>query len=267
LYAEIALEPKPGLVSFVDVGSHQDMDAGTFMRSLFALRGYFGRITRAGCQGASFTTLQALGREAEARMLAATGGINTHKGVVFCLGLLCASAGRLHAQGLPFSASQLQGVLQDTWGQALTERAQVARVALPTTHGQRAARQWGLRSAAEEAALGFPVLFEVTWPALLHARACGAGDRAARVQALMASMAVLDDTNVAHRGGLAGLHFVQSTARQFLATGGVMQDNWLGYARVVQTALVQRRLSPGGAADMLACACWLDALTCMNQLP
>jgi triphosphoribosyl-dephospho-CoA synthase len=236
------------------------MDAGTFTRSLFALRGYFGRVTQAGSQGASFKSLQALGQRAEARMLAATGGVNTHKGAVFCLGLLCASAGRLHAQGRPFSATDLRAVLQDTWGQTLTDRAQATRSAPPTSHGQRAAREWGLRSAAEEAALGFPVLFDVTWPALQHARACGAGDRASWVQTLMASMAVLDDTNVAHRGGLNGLHFVQSAAHQFLLAGGVMQVDWLRQVRAVHVALVQRNLSPGGAADMLACACWLDAM-------
>ncbi len=38
LFDEVALYPKPGLVSFVDTGSHRDMDAQTFMRSLFALR-------------------------------------------------------------------------------------------------------------------------------------------------------------------------------------------------------------------------------------
>jgi triphosphoribosyl-dephospho-CoA synthase len=81
----------------------------------------------------------------------------------------------------------------------------------------------------------------------------------------MASMAVLDDTNVAHRGALEGLHFVQSAARQFLAAGGVMQVDWLVQARALHVALVKRRLSPGGAADMLACACWLDTLTRMKS--
>ena len=69
LYAELALHPKPGLVSPLDSGSHDDMDMTTFMRSLFALRGYYRDIAAAGARGADFATLQALGIAAERRML------------------------------------------------------------------------------------------------------------------------------------------------------------------------------------------------------
>ncbi|HEY9028980.1 MAG TPA: triphosphoribosyl-dephospho-CoA synthase, partial [Burkholderiaceae bacterium] len=61
LYDELALEPKPGLVSFADTGSHDDMDAGTFLRSLFALRHFYGRIAAQGAASAAFAPLEALG--------------------------------------------------------------------------------------------------------------------------------------------------------------------------------------------------------------
>jgi len=261
LYAEISLEPKPGLVSFRDCGSHLDMDAGTFMRSLFALRSYFPRIAQAGAQGCSFTVLQSLGKEAEARMLIATRGVNTHRGAVFGLGLLCASAGQLHAQRLTLTPWHLRAVLLSTWGEALTARAKSTRIAPPSSNGQRVAQQYGMRSAGDEAAQAFPTLFKVTLPALQAALAGGATTRSARVHALFATMAVLDDTNVVHRGGVEGLRFVQSRAMQFLEMGGFKQTDWLEQARAVHADFIQRRLSPGGAADVLASACWVDALT------
>ena len=101
LYAELALHPKPGLVSPLDSGSHDDMDMTTFMRSLFALRGYYRDIAAAGARGADFAMLQALGIAAERRMLAATGGVNTHRGAIFGLGLLTAAAGWLRGTGKP----------------------------------------------------------------------------------------------------------------------------------------------------------------------
>ena len=101
LYDELSLYPKPGLVSLVDNGSHCDMDAGTFMRSLFALRRYFFHIAAAGAANAPFSELKRLGIAAERRMLAATGGVNTHRGAIFCIGMLCAAAGRCKALGLP----------------------------------------------------------------------------------------------------------------------------------------------------------------------
>ncbi|MDO8320554.1 triphosphoribosyl-dephospho-CoA synthase MdcB [Rhodoferax sp.] len=260
LYTELALEPKPGLVSLRDCGSHTDMDAGTFMRSLFALRGYFPRMVQAGHAGAAFPVLENLGQHAEARMLTATRGINTHRGAIFGLGLLCASAGQLLAQGLPLTPQQLRSVLVSTWGDALAQRAKAARLTAPVSNGQRAARRFGLRSAGDEAAQAFPVLFDVTLPALQAALQAGAGERAARVQALFATMAVLDDTNCVHRGGIDGLRFVQASARQFLQAGGVLQSDWLPQARAIHRAFVARNLSPGGSADVLASACWVQSV-------
>jgi triphosphoribosyl-dephospho-CoA synthase len=265
LYAELVLEPKPGLVSLRDNGSHSDMTAATFVKSLFALRHYFGHMARAGALGHPFEFLQALGQGAEERMLLATGGINTHRGAVFALGLLCASAGRLAAQGTVFSAQDVRASLLQHWGLALRWRADAAARAAPVSNGQRAARRFGLRSAGDEAALGFPTLFEVTLPALQSALLAGHAPRAARVQAFFATMAVLDDTNTAHRGGRAGVQFVKTSAQAFLDGGGVAQADWLAQARASHADFVARRLSPGGAADVLACACWLQEMQEMQQ--
>jgi triphosphoribosyl-dephospho-CoA synthase len=260
LYAEVALEPKPGLVSFRDNGSHSDMTATTFVKSLFALRHYFGHMARAGALAHPFEFLQALGLGAEERMLKATGGINTHRGAVFTLGLLCAAAGRMATKGEVFTAQHVRDSLMRHWGKALRWRAESAARAAPESNGQHAARRFGLRSAGEEAALGFPTLFEVTLPALQAALQAGHAPRAARVQSFFATMAALDDTNTAHRGGWDGVQFVKTSARAFLDGGGVAQADWLQQARAVHADFVARRLSPGGAADVLAAACWLQEL-------
>jgi triphosphoribosyl-dephospho-CoA synthase len=260
LYQELSLAPKPGLVSFVDNGSHEDMDATTFMRSLFALRSYFPAIAQAGAEGAPFPLLERLGLQAEERMLAATRGINTHRGAIFALGLLCAAAGRLASQGALLEPHAVRDCLDDAWGGALRERAARAAQAPARSKGQRAARAYGLRSAGDEAAGGFPVLFGATLPALRTARAAGATGTAALVHGLFATMAVLDDTNLVHRGGIEGLRFAQAQAKDFLATGGALQAGWHKAAREVHGRFVARRLSPGGAADVIACAWWLEQL-------
>jgi triphosphoribosyl-dephospho-CoA synthase len=260
LYAELVLEPKPGLVSLRDNGSHTDMSAATFVKSLFALRHYFGHMARAGALAHPFEFLQALGIGAEQRMLGVTGGVNTHRGAVFMLGLLCAAAGRVAAQGDALTAAKLRDSLLCHWGQALRWRAESAAQSVPASNGQRAARRFGLRSAGDEAALGFPTLFEVTWPSLQAALQAGHALRAARAQAFFATMAVLDDTNTAHRGGWEGVRFVKSSAQAFLDAGGVAQSDWVCQARALHAQCVARRLSPGGAADVLAAACWFQEL-------
>jgi triphosphoribosyl-dephospho-CoA synthase len=284
LYAELSLYPKPGLVSLLDNGSHQDMSADTFMRSMFALRHYFVRITLAGAQGAPFSTLAALGIEAEQRMLVATGGVNTHRGAVFGLGLLCAALGACHAasrKGTPvaistiaaiptivavptiatiaaISAADIRAALVSRWGAALAAHA---RPGAADSHGTLVAQRYAVGGARQEAALGMPAVFEVALPALRGALAAGRGPRRARIDALFALMAHISDTNVYHRGGADGARIVQQQARAFLAAGGTAAPDWEARALACHRMFVAGGLSPGGAADLLAAACLVHSAT------
>ena len=254
LYDELSLAPKPGLVTLIDSGSHDDMDAHTFMRSLFSLRRYFGQIAEAGACGAGFAVLERCGIAAEARMLGATGGVNTHRGAIFMLGLLCAAAGAVcRERGAASHPDQLRDALRRHWGDALARRSQRPAM-LP---GGIAARRHGLRSASEEAALAFPVLFETALPALTGALARGLTPSQARLDTLFHIIAVLDDSNLAHRGGLDGLRYARRAARAFLDRGGVARPEGLREAQAIADDFVLRRLSPGGAADTLSAACWI----------
>jgi triphosphoribosyl-dephospho-CoA synthase len=252
LYDELALEPKPGLVTLTDTGSHSDMDAHTFMRSLFALRGYFVRIATLGAEHAAFPALERCGIDAEARMLAATGGINTHRGAIFMLGLLCAAAGAAASSELPITPSLLRSTLDAHWGADLRQRAKRP----PRLPGGLAARQHGLRSASDEAADAFPVLFDVALPRLQLGIARALPRTNAHLDTLFSVMAVLDDSNLAHRGGMAGLMLARSLARDFIGAGGSARPGGLEEARRMGHEFVRRRLSPGGSADTLAAACW-----------
>lgn len=253
MYDELALAPKPGLVSFVDSGSHFDMDATTFMRSLFALRHYFLRIASLGAAHAPFEELEALGIRAEAHMLKATVGINTHRGTIFTMGLLCAAAGKLPERPCAYT---LRETLVDGWGEALRERCRQGT----GSNGQRVILALGLRGAGEEAADGFPVLFERAVPALSKARYSGLDGQHASLQAFFEIMSVLDDTNLAHRGDLAGLRYAQSEARRFLDEGGAYRSDAIVHAQRIHQAFVARRLSPGGAADVLAAAGFVERI-------
>jgi len=256
LHDELALAAKPGLVSFEDNGSHQDMDAALFMRSLLALRGYFIQIAELGFQCAPFASLQACGRAAEQRMREATGGVNTHRGAIFMLGLMCAAAGRVLACGEEWSADAIRVALREHWGMALLVHATVA-TSLPGGH---LARRHGLNGAAWQAARGFPVVFEVGMPAMMSARASGLCAAQAQLQSFFAMLAVLDDSNLVCRGGLAGLRFAQAAAVDFLRRGGAAAGDAQARARRLHQGFVARGLSPGGVADALAATCWLMRL-------
>ena len=250
LHAELVLSPKPGLVCPDHAGSHDDMDASTMWRSLFALRHGFVRM--ASAKDATFFELQAIGIDAERAMRRATGGVNTHRGAIFMLGLLVAAAAHDDA----ITSSSLRGTLQDRWGRALR-----LRPVSETSHGLAMAMRHRAGGARLEAADGFPSVFTIVLPALRAARRAGLDERGARLQALMTSIAEVEDTNLLYRGGPSGLAHAQRAARAFLASGGAFRDDRDQMLRDIGRGFVARRLSPGGSADLLAAALLVDRVT------
>lgn len=257
LHQELVLYPKPGLVSLVDNGSHADMDAATFMRSLFALRHYFFQIAQAGLQGQPFTRLQQLAITAEQGMLRATGGINTHRGAIFALGMLTAALACCHGRAIAPSPAAVRATLLIQWGDALAAHTHVSQHNDAASHGQRVAATHAVGGAREEGALGFPSVFEVALPQLQATLAQGRDWYAAKIDALFAVMAHISDTNVYHRGGAAGADLVRQRSAAFLSAGGTAHPAWRATAQDCHHAFVAQRLSPGGAADLLAAACLL----------
>ena len=163
-----------------------------------------------------------------------------------------AAAGRACTIGEAPDDDTLRATLHDVWGAAL-----VAHVAVCSTrsHGGQVAQRHGAGGARAQAARGFPDVFDIALPALRAARAAGAGVRVARLRALLALMARVDDTNVLYRGGEAGLRLVQQRAREASASADILRAS-----EAMHSELVVRRLSPGGCADLLAAALFVDTL-------
>ncbi len=252
---ELQTWPKPGLVSLVDSGSHHDMDAALFRRSAATLEPFFAELALAGGLGAAMQDLRRIGQAAEAAMLTATRGINTHKGVIFGLGLLCAAAGARSSGLAPFDR-RLGAVVRHRWGAAIRAGARAAG-----THGALVYRRYGAGGARSEAEGGFPNLYRVGLPTLRHAAGLAGDDEAlGRVQACFALIATVEDTNLLFRGGGAGLAYAQREAIGFLKRGGVAQADWREQATVIHSGFVARRLSPGASADLLAMTIFVDLL-------
>ncbi len=262
---ELMLEHKPGLVTPSARGSHADMDVRTFDTSIAALRGYFGDCARLGAGACGFRALQSRGVLAEQVMFAATGGINTHKGAIFTLGLLSAAAGWQFQRHGSIRADTLGRVVAQRWGADMVVAAAALGIAPDMTHGRRVRIETGLPGAREQAIAGFPILSGTTYRALRVALQRGADPERAGLHALLSTMAALPDTNLAHRGGLGGLAWAQAQAHAFLAQGGVFAAGWRARLRRLCTAFEARWLSPGGSADLLAAAWALHRFDMMFQ--
>jgi len=259
LLEELETWPKPGLVSHVDSGSHTDMDASTLRASATAIRPFYYQLTIAGAAESGMSRLREIGLEAERAMLAATSGVNTHRGAIFSLGLLCAAAGATWSPTRSQShwrAKLLGATVRRRWGHAIMSGP------IPLhSHGTNALLKFGAGGARAQAAAGFPHAIEIGLPALRLGRRLAPKDaEAARVQGFFAILASMEDTNLLHRGGAVGLHYAQEAAIRFLEQGGIEHADWRERAVAVHRAFVVRRLSPGGCADVLAVTLFLDAL-------
>jgi triphosphoribosyl-dephospho-CoA synthase len=255
---ELATWPKPGLVSPIDNGSHRDMDAAMLRASIDVLHPFFAELARAGRERAGMNQLRAIGLRAEAAMLEATGGVNTHRGAIFGLGLLCAAAGataRLDADGALIIPASLGRTVAWHWGN------EIRKGPIPMfSHGTAALRRFGAGGARAEAMGGFPNVYGVGLLALRQGRVLVDDAAAARVQACFALLAAVGDTNLLYRGGLAGARYAGDAAGAFLRAGGVRLPDWRERAARVHHEFVDRELSPGGCADLLAMTLFVDAL-------
>lgn len=262
LRQEVLLDNKPGLVCPSRNGSHADMNYGTFKVSIGAPQGYFGACFKAGFEGKEFRDLQRLGVEAEKAMFNATQGVNTHKGAIFLMGLLAAAAGAQCREHGCFEPMYLGRLVAAKWGVNILLAG--VQPGVQATHGRHVKNTFGLPGAREQAAQGFPVLFATTVPQLNWALSEGASMEQASLHALVSTMATLPDTNLAHRGGLKGLQWAQRRVGQFLAEGGVFDAAWQQNAAAMCTEFEAHWLSPGGSADLLSAALFVQSLATLN---
>lgn len=254
LIAEAELTPKPALVDRRGAGAHDDLTLELLVRSAQALAPTFDAVV-AVARGATVDTtlrerLGELGRDGERMMRDATGGVNTHRGAIWSLGLLVAGhaiTGSRDPRAITRIAAQIASI---------PDAAGVRE----DSHGARVSRRFGVRGARGEAQDGFPHVLECALPALRSARARGVREAVARIEALLAIMTSLDDTCLLHRGGRAALHAAQAGASAVLAAGGLEQPAGMSAFVALEAKLLDLHASPGGAADLLAATLFLDSI-------
>jgi triphosphoribosyl-dephospho-CoA synthase len=255
LAAEAMLTPKPALVDRRGSGAHRDLDLARMLKSARALHGTFLSMASAAAgrepDQALREQLARIGRAGERPMFAATGGSNAHRGAIWVLGLLVA-ARAIQGETGPRKTAALAARIA-----AFPDRH--APAPAQDSHGAGVCRRFGVGGARGEAVAGFPHVIEVGLPAMWAARARGADESCARLDALMAIMATLDDTCLLHRGGLPALQAAQRGARDTLMAGGSSSAAGRRALLRLDAELVQRNASPGGCADLLGACIFLDS--------
>ena len=283
---EAAAAPKPGLVDPFSRGAHADMDYSTFLSSAAALSPWFTDSARIGAEHSGELTdllppLREAGKAAERNMFAATGGVNTHKGLVFSLGLLCAGTGRLAAAGATLSpeacascaAAIVRGITLRDLGPVGSGRdapgssapnplaRQLPDTAILPTKGERLYANGGFRGIRGEAEDGFPSVLLHALPRLRSGLAAGLSMNDAMIDALLLLYTIVEDTNVLGRAGRDGLAFLRAEAREALDLGGMASAEGRKAIQAMDDRFIENNISPGGCADLLALAVFLHLLS------
>lgn len=262
LQAELDTTPKPGLVDKDNNGAHRDMDYALMQRSIHTLHPYFVQLALLGFADTlpSHTSIRDIGIEAERAMLAATNGVNTHKGALFSMGLAVVAAAH---EEIKIAANEEQILKERNGGEEVLVSLQTTIKALAAsfpdtsgTHGSKAKLlskgTTAIKGALDNAREGYEMLFAEWLPFYIERRK----ERDAHTlhKTLLRIMCDLDDTNVIYRTDLATAEEVKQEARALL-------DNFAETAlKDMDRRYTARNISPGGAADMLSLTIFIGSI-------
>ncbi len=269
LVQEALTTPKPGLVDMKSNGSHTDMTLNTFLVSAGSLSPYFHDVahiagTHRGSLPQLFTAVRRRGIQAEQEMFAATGGINTHKGAIFSGGILTAAASYVWSRTGTLETDAVFSCAQRMVRRTL--EAEFRRIAdAPQSHGEKLFVQYGVRGIRGQAMEGFPAVRDIALPAFTALMRQGCDLNASRIQALLLLMESVDDTNVLHRGGQKALAYIKAQAHRILDMGGAFTSGGMQALYRLDRACIQRNLSSGGCADLLAVTIFMHTVKTIQE--
>ena len=180
-------------------------------------------------------------------MYNATGGVNTHKGIIYSMGILCASIGRLWSPENPFADIS----------HICSESANIAKDAIKkdfeqidaSIAGGRLYLEYGLRGIRGEVASGFVSVLKIGLPCYKSLRDKNLSQNDAGVITPLHLIANIEDTNMYNRGGIEGAKGAVQIVRNMLKCSAEPEIKQI---ELLDDYFINHNLSPGGCADLLA---------------
>jgi len=263
--------PKPGLVTPISTGAHGDMDYFTFINSTTALHKHFLLFAEAGRSHASpkeiFFNLREIGIQAEKAMFLATEGVNTHKGMIFLMGVTLAATAKVLFDRLDFL--QIQIVIKEMTAGLVLEDLKHLTKETAKSHGEKLYIDHGITGVRGEVEAGLPTVFDDSLPYFEALEGVPLNKRL--VLTLFKIMTVCDDTTIVHRKGVQKLVVVKALAKEILAIYESEPVRFEAKLEELEASFIKDRISPGGSADLLAVTTYLsfvqrDLFSVTNQL-
>lgn len=262
LLYEVSLNPKPGLVDPVSMGSHTDMNMFMFIDSSLSLKSYLDKAFKLGrnFEGSDlkllFNALRAEGVLAEQTMFNATNNVNTHKGAIFSLGIWVTAIAYSTKDGSA-TMTEVRRVIQRMVEGLIEKDLASNRVAM--TAGEQQFQTYQLTGIRGEAVNGFPGVAEIAVPFL---QATFGTMTQRLLDTLMKIAATLEDSTLIKRAKTPDvLAEIKEWTSIYFKLGGSHTEEGMKYLYDLDRVFIERNLSIGDSADTLILTIFIGQLT------
>ncbi len=252
MLCEVASYPSPGLVSSISKGAHRDMDHYSFIKSTSILSKYMVLFAQEGNSNSTpkeiFTAIRQIGIEAESEMFKGTEGVNTHKGLIFLLGISCAAVAKALHDKKKFE--DIQDIIkQMTKGLVVDELCYMNKDKVKS-YGENLFIKYKVEGIRGQVERGIPLVFDYSLKVYNENSALKLNDRL--IHTLISIMQFCEDSNVLHRHSMDTLCQVRKKAKDIITLGGMTTEIGKAAIEDLDLEFIKRNISPGGSADVLA---------------
>ncbi|WP_029451353.1 triphosphoribosyl-dephospho-CoA synthase CitG [Clostridium algidicarnis] len=257
---EVLTYPKPGLVSPINSGSHSDMDYYKFIDSTTALIKFMLLFSKEGYSNKSheeiFKNIRDIGIEAEKEMFLKTSGINTHKGMLFVMGITVAAVSKTLYENQDFKS--IQGNMKAMTIGITKKDFKDINLKKDLSHGEKLYLKYGIKGVRKEVEKGLPLVFNYSLPFYEENKLLVHKDRI--VNTLIGIMQYCDDTTILYRHSIDTLNEVKERSKYILDLGGMCKEEGIKEIMSLEEDFIKRKISPGGSADILAVTIFLEEI-------
>ena len=250
MISEVSTFPSFGLVSPISSGAHKDMDYYTFLNSAVAITPFLKKMFEVGYSYYSpeyiFDAIRDIGKECEKKMFEATNNINTHKGMIFLMGISMAAIGKALYENKEFY--QIQDIIKSMVKNILDDFKELHKKE-KLTHGERLYLEYGFTGIRGQVQDGLSVLFDNIIDNYINS---DLKENDLYTQILIELMARVEDSTVVYRHDISTLRKVQSDAKDLLNIGGIFTSQGKQKCYDLEEIYINKNISPGGCADLLA---------------
>lgn len=255
MISEVSTFPSFGLVSPISNGSHKDMNYYTFLNSSMAIAPFIKEMAYVGYTFIKpkyiFDAIRDIGILCEEKMFEATNNVNTHKGMIFLMGICVSAVTKALFENKGFYEikdiikEMVESILDDFKDLNLKENL---------THGEKLYLEHGFTGIRGQVKDGLSVVFDEI---IRKFENTNLKENDLYVQILINLMSMVEDSTIVYRLNIDSLRKVQNDAKELLAIGGVNTTEGKLRIEELEKEYINLNISPGGCADLLAISIFL----------